>query len=479
MPLGFNVAPDSHAVPVGSEIAAAWRMPTAATRPAHRLRNSTMTRDTRGSQARAFVARLLENRIVGNAVSLYAVQGLNYLLPLLLLPYLLRVLSPEGYGSIMLAQSLAGYAIILTEFGFNLTAARDISVARNEPAAVAKIYWTTMVAKTLLMSASILVLAIVILVTPVFRAQWPVFIASGLLVVGNVAFPQWYLQGLERLHQVALVQAVSKCVIAASVVVLVHGPRDTWVAAVIMAAPQLAGAGAALCLRMPLVPPLFYRPTAADVLTALRHSGHMFASIVSTTLYLHTNTVVLGLMCGEREVALYSIGIKLIGALQSVASPIIQAVFPRARFLFAHQPEAAWALLQRAARWSLPTIGLASLLVGVFAPPIVRIIGGSAYSDASASLRIMAAIPLLVTVAAALSQIVMINIGLTKQLFRIYLTVGCVNLLLLPVLVFIYAARGAATALLVAETLGPVMMLATIKQHRHLGPLNNSTAGAA
>lgn len=412
---------------------------------------------------RGVAARLFGKGIVGNAISLYAVQGLNYLLPLLLLPYLLRVLSPEGYGSIMLAQSLAGYAIILTEFGFNLTAARDISVARDDPRRVARIYWTTLFAKTLLMIVSLFLLGIIILLTPAFRSQWPVFVASGLLVAGNVAFPQWYLQGLERLREVAIVQAVSKCLVAASVVVLVHGPHDTWIAALIMAAPQLAGAAAALCLRMPLTPRLFYRPTAADVLAALRHSGHMFASIVSTTLYLHTNTVVLGLLSGEREVALYSIGIKLIGALQSVASPVIQAVFPRASFLFAHQPEQAWTLLKRAARWILPAIGLTSLVVGVFAPAVVRVIGGTEYADASAVLRIMAAIPLLVTIAAALSQIVMINIGLARPLLRIYLVVGCTNLVLLPFLVLAYASRGAAAALLIAETVGPIMMLVAIR----------------
>jgi PST family polysaccharide transporter len=422
-----------------------------------------MTKDLRQLQARGVVARLLGNGIVGNAVSLYAVQGLNYLLPLLLLPYLLRILSPEGYGSIVLAQSLAGYAIILTEFGFNLTAARDISVARNSPGTLAKIYWTTMVAKTFLMVVSLLVFGIVILAVPAFRAQWAVFVASGLLVVGNVAFPQWYLQGLERLRQVAVVQAIAKCLVTASVVVLVHSPRDTWLAALIMAAPQLAGAVAALCLRMPLAPTTFYRPTAGDVLAALRHSGHMFASIVSTTLYLHTNTIVLGLMCGEREVALYSIGTKLIGAMQSVASPIIQAVFPRASFLFASQPEQAWALLKRTACLALPALGVTSLLVGLFAPSVVRVIGGPEYADAAGVLRIMAAIPLLVAIAAALSQIVMINIGLSKQLWRIYLAIGCTNLVLLPILVRAFASRGAATALLLAETLGPIMMLVAIR----------------
>jgi polysaccharide transporter, PST family len=431
--------------------------------------------------SRAVGARLLGNGIVGNAASLYAVQGINYLIPLALLPYLLRLLSPDGYGVIMLAQSLIGYALILTEFGFNLTAARDISVARHEPEKIAKIYWTTMAAKTLLMSVSLVILGIVILATPTFRSQWPVFAASGLLVVGNVAFPQWYFQGLERLRDVAVVQAVSKCLVAASVVLLVHGTRDTWIAALVMAAPQLAGAVAALCLRMPLAPPLFYRPTAADIVAALRHSGHVFASILSTTLYLHTNTVVLGLVSGAREVALYSIGTKLVGALQSLASPLIQAVFPRASLLFAREPEQAWALLRRAARWVLPVIGGAALFVGVFAPFLVRIIGGPSYADAATVLRIMAAIPLLVTIAAALSQIVMINIGLSKQLFRTYLGIGCANLLLLAVLVPAFAARGAAAALLIAETVGPIMMIVAIRkstERRAIGVLIISIAAA-
>ncbi len=50
-----------------------------------------------------------------NALSLYAVQGLNFLLPLIILPYLLRVLSPRGYGSIVFAQALMGYAVLFTD----------------------------------------------------------------------------------------------------------------------------------------------------------------------------------------------------------------------------------------------------------------------------------------------------------------------------------------------------------------------------
>ena len=410
------------------------------------------------------VARIWGSGLIGNAVSLYAVQGLNYLVPLLLLPYLLRVLSVEGYGSIMFAQSVMGYAIILTEFGFNLTAARDISIARDDAARVARIYWTTMAAKTLLLVVSLSAVAILIVAVPGFRLQWPIFVASSVLVLGNIALPQWYLQGLERLRDVAAIQAVSKCVVAASVVVLVRTRDDIWMAALIMSAPQLVGAAAALLLRKSLAPAQFYRPTRQDIVQALRHSSHMFASIVSTTLYLHTNTIFLGLMAGERQVALYSVGARLVSFLQTVASPIIQAVFPRASLLFSQDPARAWALLRRAAMLVLPAICLASLALAIFAPWVVRLLGGSSYQGAATIVRIMAAIPVLVTAATGLSQTVMVNLGLTKQLFRIYLTIGCLNLLLLPALVAKFAAGGAAAALLIAETLGPVLMIRVLRQ---------------
>lgn len=411
-------------------------------------------------------ARLLGRGIVGNAASLYAVQGLNYLVPLLLLPYLLRILSPQGYGSIMLAQSLMGYAIILTEFGFNLTAAREISVARDDPAAISRIYWTTMAAKTLLLFVSAIGIVGILLTVPTFRAQWPVFAASGLLVLGNVTFPQWYLQGLERLRDVAIIQAVAKCLVAGSVLIFVRTPHDTWIAALIMSAPQLFGTIAALCLRRPLAPTEFYKPTAREIGAALRHSSHMFASILSTTLYLHTNTLVLGLMCGAEEVALYSVGTRLLGTLQSLASPVIQAVFPRASLLFAAQPAQAWALLRRAALVVLPAVGLACLLTGIFAPAIVRVIGGHSYEDAASVVRIMATVPLLVTIATGLAQTVMVNMGLTRQLFFIYLSVGCLNLVLLLPLVGKFGANGAAAALLLAETLGPLLMVVTLRRHQ-------------
>jgi len=403
--------------------------------------------------------RFLRNPLVGNVLALYAIQGLNYLLPLALLPYLLRVLGAQSYGALVLSQALMGYAVVLTDFGFNFTAARDVSIARGDPKAVAQIYWTTVAAKGLLLAVAMLVLIVVVLAVPSFRIQWPIFMASSLMVFGNAIFPQWYLQGLERLKDAALIQSIAKIVLAAATFALVHSPADVWLAAALAGAPHLLGVAAAIVLRRPLYPDQFYRPGRADVLRALHGSWHMFASGIATTLYGNTNTVVLGLMAGEKAVAMFSLAQRLISALQSMAMPMTQAVFPRASLLFATDPNKAWILMRRVVTLILPSVGMASVVVALFAPELVALVGGTHYAAAATDLRIMAVVPVIIAAGALPAQIIIVARGLTARLLRIYVWVGLGNLVLLPMLVLQYSDQGAAMSLMAAEVVVTVLMV--------------------
>ena len=63
----------------------------------------------------------MSRRVVGNAASVMAVQAGSYILPLVNIPYLLRVIGPEHYGLIAFSAVMA-YFVTLNDYGFNLSA---------------------------------------------------------------------------------------------------------------------------------------------------------------------------------------------------------------------------------------------------------------------------------------------------------------------------------------------------------------------
>src|SRR5690348_11759554 len=104
-----------------------------------------------------------------NMLSLLVLQGANYVLPLITLPYLVRVLGTAHYGLLVFAQAFAGYFVILTDFGFNLTATRQVAVHQDDPDQIRRIFCATMLAKLLLLLLSAVCFAIVVLIVPQFR----------------------------------------------------------------------------------------------------------------------------------------------------------------------------------------------------------------------------------------------------------------------------------------------------------------------
>ncbi len=438
-------------------------------RPAAHGRPLSRTIDTNASALKMLLSRLRGRHFVGDALYIYLLQALNYGVPLLTLPYLLRVLGPQAYGSIALAQAVMGFALILTDYGFNLTAVRDISIARNDPLLVARVYWFTMATKVFLMACSVPALAALVLLVPQLRNEWPVFAACWTMVLGNVLFPQWYFQGVQRLREAVVMQVIARCAVTAAIFILVRSPADAVGAALLMSVAQVAAFLVAIAAGRVPSPKTFRRPSVTEVSGSLAASWHLIAGTMATTLYIQANPFVLGLLCGNRAVAFYSIGYSTVLAVYGICGPIAQSLFARASVLFAEEPGRAWQLVKRLAGWLLPVIAAVSLIIAIFAKEVALLLGGHAYADAASAVRIMAAAPFLMALATILGFIVMINVHLTRQLMRIYIAVGLLNVVLLPYLVLRDAAAGAAVALVVAETLGPIAMAAVLwRQRRNL-----------
>lgn len=408
----------------------------------------------------------LSSRIAANIFSLYVVRGFNYLLPLLVLPYLLRVLGPRTYGGIAFAQSLMTYAVILTDFGFSLSATRAISLARDDPGELAQIFWTTITAKaTLLLVCTFIIVSLFVFLEPL-RAHEAVISLCGLSVIGSVALPQWYFQGIERMRTMAWIQAASKIIGLLPIFIFVHSSQDQLLAAAILSMPAMIGGILCFVAVKYIAPVSFYRPKWRDIRKAYSDSRHFFLSTVATSAYVTGNGLILGLVSGDAAVAFYSVANKAALAAFGLFTPVIQAVFPRSSFLFGRSLPQARIFVRQVAAPLLTISALISSMLFLFAHQVITLLGGSQYAAATSVLRVMAFLPTAVCAATLLAQLIMINIGLARTLSHIYVFMGLLSFVLLPLLAHRFGALGGAMALMTVETLGPVLMLIAIWKSR-------------
>ena len=84
-------------------------------------------------------SKLFRNKIAHNAASLYVVQACRKLVPLFTIPYLARVLGPSGWGDVAFTLSMGDFIALFAEFGFLLSATREIAQNRHSTEACGRI----------------------------------------------------------------------------------------------------------------------------------------------------------------------------------------------------------------------------------------------------------------------------------------------------------------------------------------------------
>lgn len=267
-----------------------------------------------------------QKTVAKNYSALMVLQGLNYVLPFVIIPFLERTLELERFGLVMLAQYLMALCIAATDFGFSTTAVREISLLREQNQDYSTIYFKVFWARVILLFLVFLLLCGFVFAIPRFAVEWEVYLLSYGMVIGQTLLGDWFFQGIERMKILTIVNAISKILFTLLLLLFISSPDDFLLVPIFNSIGYLCAGSIMLGLSMKYV--TWQWPNFSDSREFYNDSFQIFLSDIASQFTYAANGVILGLFAGNSVVGIFSAFDKLMLAARKMYTPICQAVYP-------------------------------------------------------------------------------------------------------------------------------------------------------
>jgi PST family polysaccharide transporter len=394
------------------------------------------------------LASVARSRHALNISSLYASLVFNALVNLGLIAYLARVLRPETFGLVLLAQAFGYWVAMIPEYGFSLSAGRAIARAAGDDARIAVIAHSVNAAKALLALLAVPVCVVAYFAVAGFHAYPAFLVGAGLFAVAQGFDPIWLFQGTERQFLYAIVSSGARALLLMLTLLLVKGPEDGGLVLFIQAlatALVFAAGWAYLHRTFPRK-----RLRRSEVASVLKENWHTFQFRWVQALTTTSSLVILGIV-SPPGVQAFGSAERIVRNCLGLLGPISAAGMPRISRLIGTDAGAA----RKVARLSFVVMAgfgsLAGASIFLLAPLIVKILLGPAYEFVTPVMRVVAlALPF-----AAASNMLgvqwMLPLGLDRTLVRATLIAGLLNLAGCVVLGSLYSAMGVAVTMVSVE----------------------------
>lgn len=323
-------------------------------------------------------------RILLNTVMLYIMTVGKYLLPLITLPYLTRVLSPEYYGVIIYMTSTMTYFQVLVDFGFIYSSTKEASLHRTDYQYLGEILSDTIFAKLILCVVGAVFLVTIMPFIAILRENAWLTILYYLSVVVTAFLPDYIYRGLEKMKIVSVRFILARLVSTLLTFVLIKSPDDLlWM-------PVLTICGNLVAVFFSFVhlykkEQIYLRKfSLTKAIITLKQSSVFFVSLLATTAFGATTTFFMGIQClSTAEIAYWGLAYQIICAIQMLYDPIMSSIYPHM------VKKKDYQLIKKILFLFMPIVFLGVIVCYFCADWGIRVVGGSDYGSATFIFQIL------------------------------------------------------------------------------------------
>jgi len=414
--------------------------------------------------------KLKIHKLTENIFSLLSLKGLQYIINFLLLPYILYILGATKYGAIIFVQSIVQYFVIIVDYGFNLTGPKDIAKLTDPY----KIRYKFTAIITTKISIMFVITTIFIILNYCFNIlstyeSKNLFLASYLLVVGNILFPIWFFQGIQQMKYITIINFFAKCIVVSLIFILVKKPEDYILAALLLSGENIISGFFAIYIIIKKYKNILIVPNAKMIKRELINGWSLFVSTVAINIYTTTNIVLLGLITNTTIVGYFSAANKIIDGIKGAMFSVTQAVYPYISELLKKSKEQTLIFIKQFCRIYVSSCFILSILLFCTAKIIVNLLFGSGYEATTKIFYILSFLPFVISISNVYGIQIMINFGKQKIFSKILFMACILDCLAIYPMVYYYDGIGVAIVMLFAELFITICCLLYVKYKLKFG----------
>lgn len=331
------------------------------------------------------------------------------LLALIIIPYETRVLGPEVYGKVGLAQAIMAYVQLIMDFGFILSATERIANNRGDMGYISKVVCSVTKIRLVLGAILAVVLGVVFLTNETTKSDWLFYLLFLAAYIVNAFMPDYLYRGMEDMRAITFRTLAVRMLFTISIILLVKGPDDLVLIPIIQLVGNTLALGVMIFDSRKRYGVRFQKSSPRFLVDLTKQSAPFFGSRIAGTFYQGFSTIVLSAVYGSSSViGFYSSADKVLSVVKTGTSPIADSLYP---YMVTNKN---YRLVKNILLISFPIIAGCVCLTWIYANPLCAFIFGVEYEPVGDILRCLLPAALVIFPSYVICFPVLVPLGLSR-----------------------------------------------------------------
>ena len=391
-----------------------------------------------------------KNKLAQNFFFLGIVQIINVLLQLLVIPYVIKIIGVDGFGVVAVAQVVMLFLSALTDYGFNQTATKDISLNRTDKTAISKIFYRALFSRLLLCFLSFLLLVILVICVPLFRSNAYLYFMAFVFVVGQSLFVNWFFQGLEKMQFIALLTLLARVVFVVLVFAFIKNKEDGILFLFFWGTGSFVAGITGIYIAHHLLSVQFIKPGRADIIRELKEGWHVTAANLSIYACQYLNLIILRIFTNDLVAGYYGIAERIFSAMKQGLAIFSQVIYPKVCRLIQKGRSQLILFFRQTYFPFLLLVTAGCVLVFILSSPILYFFIGHKSENSVFLLRVLCAVLIIICMNIP-AWLVLLATNEKKSFLRITVIGTLLNIISNIILVHFWGAKGTVISILITE----------------------------